>query len=122
VRHDKQVWEIGVLIDKSNATARVQAWTRRWLPDTEHARRVMAMLPLPATAEAVTHLVDARRRLLRQVGIRQSYSARRTAATQADDEALDPGQVLGHRPGSASTPGYVGATTPAALLDRLRPL
>ena len=122
LRQGGQVWEVSVLIDKHNPTAAVQATQRRWLPVSPLSRRVMSLLPLPARLGPITQLVAARRLLLSQCGIRQTYSARRTAAAQADEAELDPGQVLSHRPGSKSTPGYVGSTTPSALCARLRPL
>ena len=121
-RQGQRRWEVKVLIDKHNPTAAMQAPQRRWLPVTPTSQRVMAMLPYPATRLDLARLVDARKALLSSLGIRQTYSARRASAAQADEDLLDPGKILAHRPGSKSTPGYVGSATPAAALVGLRPL
>lgn len=121
-RNGKELWEVRTWLDKHNPTGAMTAWQRRWLPVDATSRRVMTHLPLPSTAAAVRSLVDARRELLAKVGIRQTYSARRTVAEKAEQEGLDPAQVLAHRPGSKSTPGYTNTTTATALLERLRPL
>ena len=113
-------WQVDVLIDKHNQVGAMQAPQRRWLPVAPWLTRVMAALPVRVgSGQEIVALAKRRKDLLKEHGIAQTYSARRDAAAAADSDGQDVGDVLAHRPGSKTTPVYVGTTTTA---KSLRPL
>lgn len=115
------VLEIGAVIDKDNKLGLSPAPRLRWFPDSPFLRRVIRELPLP-NSRKVTKEVERQRKLITSAfGVRDLRSSRRNAAEEADDKEIEPGPVLNHRPGSFSTPRYVGRCTPAKVLRSLMP-
>lgn len=112
-----RLWQIKVLLDKHNRRGAVAAPVSRWILASPSIDAVMARLPVGY--EDVAAVARMRAQLLAEQGVRQTYAARRDAAAQADARGLSPHEVLNHRPGSRSTPGYVGATTPVSVMQAL---
>ena len=112
-----RVWEVSVLLDKDNSVGALAAPRRRWIASTPAVDRAMKALPLPYDRQS--ELIEARRSLLRQHDITQTYAARRDAAAAAEERSLPLTQLLNHRPGSRSTPVYAGTSTATALLQAL---
>jgi len=116
-RMEVSVWECRILLDKDNPTGAVGATRRRWIPSTSAIDEVMRRLPLPYAS--LPDLLQRRRQLLQQQGIRQTYAARRDAAQTAEAKGQSLQQLLNHRPGSRATPGYAATTTATSLLQAM---
>jgi hypothetical protein len=106
------VYEVKIHIDKDNPLGRVSAWRRRWIPVVPAVTRIMRKLPYDNYDE----IFDTRRRYLTAQGVPQVYAGRRDAAAYAEELAMPVDQLLNHRPGSASTPGYTMSVTATSLL------
>ena len=107
-----EVFEIRVHIDKDNPLGKVSAWRRRWLPVTPMVVRIMRALP----CDEYQSIFRCRRDALLAHGVPQVYAGRRDAAARAEELEQPVEQLLNHRPGSKSTPGYTGSVTASSLL------
>lgn len=110
---------VAVLLDKDNPVGLSPAPRVRFLPVSEHPHLPQLLRHLPLRDKEYKSAFDKRKELLAEQGVSYVISARRNAGEKADQMAVDPGQVLNHRPGSRSTVRYVGSATPAATVRAL---
>lgn len=107
---------VSVVLDKDNKVGAVPAARQRlvvFLPPV--LDRLFCHLPYPNDSASLVFLKQLRTKVKLKFGIRDLRSARRNAATAAEQQDLPAGQVLNHRPGSRSTANYTGSLTVPSL-------